>query len=145
MSQQSMFTFQDPTGLSFGDMLRTATRAHAAHLTRSHATPLLASPRITLFPLKLPTITERDAEYTPLSLRIPLPSRQKASALVVSVSALTGMIEIEDQGSTDARAGRARIASNSVNDNVARLLDDLGRLITAVSLPHLPRGCRGLS
>jgi len=113
-------------------MLQIATTTHAAHLTRLHTSPLLASPRIALFPLNLPSIIERDSTVTPLSLQIPLPSRQKSSALVVSVSALTGLIEIEDEGATESRMGRARLASAAVNDQKANLLNDLGRLITAV-------------
>lgn len=46
-------------------------------------------------------------------------------------------MEIEDEGATDARAGRARMASTGINDTKARLVDDLGRLITAVSLADL--------
>ena len=125
--------FKDPSNLSFKDILQTATRAHAAHLTRLLTQPLLGSPRIALFPLNLPSMDERDSEDKPLCLRIPLPTRQKSSALTVAISSLTGLIEVEDEGATDIRVGRAKITSSNVNENRSRLLEDLGRLITAVS------------
>lgn len=130
---------QESGRLDFASILYTATRTHAAHLTRFFTTPLLSSPRLALFPLNLPSVVERDEDTTPVSFRIPLPSRQKQSALVVSVSSMTGLVEIEDESANESRASRARLASVEANKPPGRLLDSLVRLITAVSW-HIPFG-----
>jgi mediator of RNA polymerase II transcription subunit 14 len=116
-------------------ILTTATRTHAAHLTRLISTPLLSSARLAVLPLTPPYLDESSADNdeVPLALRIPLPSKQRPTALVVGISALTGLINIEDEGATEARTARALMACAAINDQRSRLQDDLGRLIVAVS------------
>ena len=109
-------------------MLDTATRNHAAYLTRIQTAPLSGAPRIALFDLNPPTLIETNIPTRPLGLRIPLPSHR----LLVAVSSITGLIEIEDDGSSE-RAERARLATAAVNEQKTRLVDEVGRLMTAVS------------
>lgn len=114
--------------MSLEDLLVTATRTHASHLTRIQVAPLISAPRIALFALNPPSLAESASDSSrPLALRIPLPSHY----LDVGISARTGLIEIEDNGSEDRRA-RAKLATVAINEQKSRLLDDVGRLITAV-------------
>jgi mediator of RNA polymerase II transcription subunit 14 len=96
-------------------------------------TPLLSSPQIALFPLNPPSLLA--SERRPLSLHIPLPSRaaSKRLSLIIGVSALTGLMEIEDEGHGEGREGRAKLVERSVNLEGGRLGDDIGRLMKAVS------------
>ena len=127
---------QDPSNLSLEDLLATATGGHAAHLTRVNTASLLVAPRIVLYPLNPPKLVESDFESTrPLALRIPLPSVQHDAHLVVAVSSLTGLIEIDDEGATTERRTRATLASTAVNEqNKSRLLEEVGKLITSVGI-----------
>jgi len=109
-------------------MLVTATNAHASHSTRARTASLVGAPRVALFAFNPPNLVEADTISTrTLALRIPLPSHH----LLVGVSSLTGLIEIEDDGSPE-RAARAKLATTAVNEQKSRLVDDVGKLITAV-------------
>jgi mediator of RNA polymerase II transcription subunit 14 len=130
---------KDPNGLSIDDMITTSTRIHAAHLTRSLAAPLLASPRIAIFPSSPPSLVESDSSARPVTLQVPLPSRTKSVSLLVGVSARAGLIEIEDEGAREGAASeerrmRVRMTMASVNEGRTRIADDVGRLMIAVSV-----------
>ncbi|WWD22838.1 hypothetical protein CI109_107332 [Kwoniella shandongensis] len=126
----------DPNSLSIEDLLSTATRAHAAHLTRTHTASLLASPRVIQTLLNQPTLRESDdlTLSLPLTLQIPLPSRNRLWSLHIGVSSHNGSIEIEDDGAigNEARANRVKLATTSVNEGKSRLVDDVGRLTIAI-------------
>lgn len=161
---RSMLIQQNSNELSIADILTTATGNHASHLTQHHCNPLLNIPRLRIFPTDPPTLVPSLSESVtrPLSLRVPLPSGQKSTSLLVGISSLTGLVEIEDEGAMasfegpvqgipvaglvggitgigslgkgmEDRGKRAKMASGSVNDGKTKLGDDIGRLITAVS------------
>ncbi|KAI9633134.1 mediator complex subunit MED14-domain-containing protein [Dioszegia hungarica] len=140
----------DPSQLSIADILTEATREHAVHLTRSHCAPLLTSARIGIFPNNPPTLVDTHAETStrPLSMRVPLPGRQRSTAILVGISALTGLIEIEDEGAVpigmEDRGKRAKMACGSVNEGKTRLGDDIGRLITAIITENIEGQMRAL-
>ncbi len=130
---QPLRSLQDPNNQNFEDLLATATRTHASYLTRTQTAPLLNARRIALFALNIPTLVESDlASDLPLALHIPLPSHH----LAVGISSRTGLVEIEDDGSQD-RGARAKLAMTAVNERKSRLLDDVGRLMTAVSFFYI--------
>ncbi|ORY27374.1 hypothetical protein BCR39DRAFT_589263 [Naematelia encephala] len=140
----------DSNALSIENILNLASRTHASLLTRHHTAALLAAPRIALFPADPPQLVETDNTTRPLALRIPLPSRQRQAHLLIGVSSLTGLIEIEDSGSTDSsatspedRGGRAKLATVSANER-GRLMEDVGRLLVAVITENLEAQFRQL-
>lgn len=141
---------QDPTSLSMKDILGTVTKAHASFLARSTFSPLLANPRLALDPLNLPRLVESDSASRPVQLIIPLPPAQGDAHFTVSVSATTGLIEIEDsmkdsgQVLENKRLLQTKLATASVNDQKTRLADDLHRLITAVILETIEDKMRQL-
>jgi mediator of RNA polymerase II transcription subunit 14 len=134
---------QHVADLDIESILSLATRAHAALLTRQQTAAALTASRSLISGQAPPTLVENtDASSTrPLALHIPLPSKQRTANLIVSVSSLTGLLEVEDDGAkylveqngTDDRAQRARMTTSSVNEGRTRLLDDVGRLMAAVS------------
>ncbi|KAK4683698.1 mediator of RNA polymerase II transcription subunit 14, partial [Tremellales sp. Uapishka_1] len=126
----------DPSGIDLEDILLVVTRTHASHLTRLTTSVLLSTSRVTLFPLNPPSLQESpsSSSFQPLSLHVPLPSQTRSSNLVISVSALTGWIQIDDlEGKGGEREKRADMASRNINELKGRLGDDIGRLMTAVS------------
>jgi mediator of RNA polymerase II transcription subunit 14 len=136
-------TDQDPSNIGIEDILVAATRIHAAHLTKAKTAALLTASRLSLFPLNPPALqSSSDLSRPPLALHIPLPSRHRASDLVINVSSKTGLVDISDtganakfgnlEGNETGRAGRVRLACASVNEGKTRLPDDIGRLIIAV-------------
>lgn len=132
------------------DLLQTATRAHASFLARSTFSPLLSNPRLALDPLNLPKLIESDSTSRPVQLIIPLPPAQGDAHFTVSVSATTGLIEIEDsmkdsgQVLENKRLLQTKLATASVNDQKTRLADDLHRLLTAVILETIEDKMRQL-
>ncbi|RSH89438.1 mediator complex subunit [Saitozyma podzolica] len=139
----------DPNGLSIDDMITASTRIHAAHLTRSLAAPLLASPRIAIFPSSPPSLVESDSSARPVTLQVPLPSRTKSVSLLVGVSARAGLIEIEDEGAREGAASeerrmRVRMTMASVNEGRTRIADDVGRLMIAIVMDNLESQMRQL-
>ncbi|OCF71301.1 hypothetical protein I204_07928 [Kwoniella mangroviensis CBS 8886] len=131
----------DPASLDMENLLMSSARAHAAHLTRVQASSLISSPKFILSLLNSPSLQESEDQTSsrPLTLRIPLPSRQRISSLLIGVSAYNGYIEIEDDGSIgdEARANRVELATKSINDGKTRLVDDIGRLTVAVVMENL--------
>ena len=115
--------------LSFKSILEAAARSHAANLLIHHVQPIVNSSRLTIFPLNPPKFTDTN---TGLTFRVPLPSKQKDIAIVSAVSTLTGLIEITDEGGTETRTTRARIATTNINESKSKILDDIARLISAV-------------
>lgn len=94
-------------------------------------------------PLISPSLQE--SETRPLALHISIPSRQRRTQILVWVSPVTGLLEIEDEGARlgigsggEERSNRARLATNGVNSGLAKLGEALKRLIIAVSLPDTP-------
>lgn len=76
----------------------------------------------------------------PLSLVMPLPSQHGEAQLVVAISATSGLIEIEDtsakdngQGLENNRTLRAKMVASGVNEQKARLAEELYRLMLSVS------------
>ncbi|EKD02252.1 hypothetical protein A1Q2_03399 [Trichosporon asahii var. asahii CBS 8904] len=140
----------DSVGLSMKEILGTATRAHASFIARSTFSPLLANPRLALDPLNLPKLIESESAARPVQFIIPLPPAQGAAHFTVSVSATTGLIEIEDsmkdsgQVLENKRLLQTKLATASVNDQKTRLADDLHRLITAVILETIEDKMRQL-
>ncbi|OCF33140.1 hypothetical protein I316_05185 [Kwoniella heveanensis BCC8398] len=138
----------DPGAISLDDILATSTRAHAAHLTRSHTSTLLSSPRFIQTLLNQPTLREAEdiSSTLPLTLHIPLPSHQRVTTLIVGVSSLNGLLEIEDDGSTgnEARATQVRTAAGSVNQGKTRLVDEIGRLTIAIIMENMEMQMRQL-
>jgi mediator of RNA polymerase II transcription subunit 14 len=129
----------DQAAISVEDILLPITRDHAAHLTRHHATPLINNRT----PLIEPELVTTDTR--PLVVRIPIPSQKRDIALKVSVSPITGILDIEDEGAKfsassggDERAIRTRQATHGVNTGTAQLGDALRRLVIAVRM-HLPQ------
>ncbi|WWC85678.1 uncharacterized protein L201_000544 [Kwoniella dendrophila CBS 6074] len=138
----------DSSALDMENILMTSARAHAAHLTRVQASSLISSPKFILSLLNQPTLQESDDPTSPrpLILRVPLPSRQKISSLLIGVSAYNGYIEIDDDGCTgnEARSTRVEMATKSINDGKTRLVDDIGRLTVAVVMETLEDQMRQL-
>nr|XP_019048596.1 hypothetical protein I302_02368 [Kwoniella bestiolae CBS 10118]OCF27526.1 hypothetical protein I302_02368 [Kwoniella bestiolae CBS 10118] len=138
----------DSASLDMENLLMTSARAHAAHLTRVQASSLISSPKFILSLLNSPTLQESEDQNSPrpLTLRIPLPSRQRISSLLIGVSAYNGYIEIEDDGSigNEGRANRVEMATKSINDGKTRLVDDIGRLTVAVVMENLEDQMRQL-
>jgi hypothetical protein len=103
-------------------------------------TPLLLHPRLTIDPLNPPRIAESDSANRPLSVIVPLPAQYgDGGQFVVSVSATSGLIEIEDtsakdngQGLENNRTLRAKMASAAVNEQRGRLAEDVYRLMISV-------------
>lgn len=130
--------------LDIEDVLLSATRYHASLLTRQQTASIMATPPSLIAGRMPPMLVESDISTSarPLSLRIPLPSRLRDSNLIVGVSSITGLIEIEDDGARltgganglDDRTLRARMTTNNVNEGKSRLLEDISRLIAAVSV-----------
>lgn len=141
---------QDSAGLSMKEILGTATKAHASFIARSTFSPLLANPRLALDPLNLPKLVESESAARPVQFVIPLPPAQGEAHFTVSVSATTGLIEIEDsmkdsgQVLENKRLLQTKLATASVNDQKTRLADDLQRLITAVILETIEDKMRQL-
>ena len=46
---------------------------------------------------------------------------------------MTGLIDIEDESGIESRVGRTKLACQGINEQKGRLVEDLNRLITAVS------------
>jgi len=123
------------------ELLQIATQDHAVHLTRAITTPLILSPRIALFPLNPPSLRLTDELETPMSLVVPLPTRQRDASLMVSVSALTGHLVIAESRLTrdvglaqsTERSDRTKAAVSAVNEHKSRLMDEVAKLISAVS------------
>ncbi|WVR03276.1 hypothetical protein IAU60_000267 [Kwoniella sp. DSM 27419] len=138
----------DPTSLDFEEILFSSTRAHAAHLTRAHTSTLLSSPRFIQTLINQPSFREADnpSDPLPLILVIPLPSRKSLSNLTIGVSALNGLIEIGDDGAAgnEARLGRVKLATASINEGKTRLADDIGRLTVAVVMENMEDQMRQL-
>nr|XP_018266491.1 uncharacterized protein I303_00466 [Kwoniella dejecticola CBS 10117]OBR88649.1 hypothetical protein I303_00466 [Kwoniella dejecticola CBS 10117] len=138
----------DPASLDMETLILTSARAHAAHLTRVQASSLVSSPKFILSLLNQPTLqeTEDPDSSCPLTLRIPLPSRLNVSSLLIGVSAYSGYVEIEDDGSigNEARANRVELATKSINDGKTRLVDDIGRLTVAIVMENLEDQMRQL-
>nr|XP_019014394.1 uncharacterized protein I206_00476 [Kwoniella pini CBS 10737]OCF53175.1 hypothetical protein I206_00476 [Kwoniella pini CBS 10737] len=138
----------DPASLDMENLIMTSARAHAAHLTRVQASALISSPKFILSLLNQPTLQESEdpTSSCPLTLRIPIPSRQNVSSLIIGVSAYNGHIEIEDDGSigNEVRAERVELAMKSINDGKTRLVDDIGRLTVAVVMENLEDQMRQL-
>lgn len=132
------------------EILGTATKAHASFIARSTFSPLLANPRLALDPLNLPKLIESESAARPVQFIIPLPPAQGEAHFTVSVSATTGLIEIEDsmkdsgQVLENKRLLQTKLATASVNDQKTRLADDLHRLITAVILETIEDKMRQL-
>ncbi|KAL7420323.1 mediator complex subunit [Cryptotrichosporon argae] len=99
----------NPANLSINDILPAAAQAHAAHLTRALAAPVLISTRLTLFPLNPPSLQESDSDR-PLVAVIPLPGSQRAS-LTVGLSAKTGLLGVEDTGLPEGLWGLEEVAT----------------------------------
>lgn len=124
----------DPSALSIEDVLLPATRAHAAHLIKIHAAPLIANSTR----LISPTLESKPSR--PITLYVPVPARRRKMDLSVSVSHITGRIQIEDEGARfsagsggDERANRTRQATFGVNAGSTPLGEALRRLVMAVS------------
>jgi mediator of RNA polymerase II transcription subunit 14 len=129
---------QDPNGLNIEDIVITATRTHAVHLTQTLAAPLLASSRIALLPKSPPSLVGSESIDRPISLHMPLPSRTKSASLVVGISARTGLVEMEDEGAkegvgSEERRVRVRMVLAGVNEGRTRIMEEIGRLMVAVS------------
>jgi hypothetical protein len=92
-------------------------------------------------PLISPFLQESEAR--PLALHISIPSRQRRTQILVWVSPVTGLLEIEDEGARlgagsggEERVNRARLATNGVNTGMTKLGEALKRLIIAVRRLH---------
>ena len=116
-------------------MVDTATRSHASLRTRDIIAPVLTSTR---FANAIPPVAVEDDEQgrsaRPTSLHVPIPT-QTRSEIRIGVSAITGLLELEDTGAkpgTD-RADRAQTIAKAFNDGRTRLVEDISRLLTAVS------------
>ncbi|KIR31808.1 hypothetical protein I352_05803 [Cryptococcus deuterogattii MMRL2647] len=137
----------DPDALSAEDLLHVCTRTHASHLTRSHGTSLLTSPRFLNASSVQPSLQEStDPSARPLTLRVPLPSRYAVSHLLIGVSPFSGLLEVEDEGAkgNDARAERATMSMKSVNEGKTKLVDDITRLTTAIVVENIEAQMRQL-
>ncbi|OXG84460.1 hypothetical protein C349_02506 [Cryptococcus neoformans var. grubii Br795] len=137
----------DPDALSVEDLLHACTRTHASHLTRSHGTSLLTSPRFLNASSVQPSLQEStDRSARPLTLRVPLPSRYAVSHLLIGVSPFSGLLEVEDEGAkgNEARAERAAMSMKSVNDGKTKLVDDITRLTTAIVVENIEAQMRQL-
>jgi hypothetical protein len=126
----------DPTALSIEDVLLPATRSHAAHLVQIHAAPLIANSTRLMSP------TLESKPMRPITLYVRVPARRRQMDLSVSVSHITGRIEIEDEGAKfsagsggDERTNRTRQATYGVNAGSTLLGEALRRLVIAVSWP----------
>ncbi|KAL1409660.1 mediator complex subunit [Vanrija albida] len=141
----------NPGNLSMKEILTTATRSHARHLSEATITPLLGVHRLTLNPQNPPRIVESDSPTRPLALVVPLSEQHGNAHFTVAVSATTGLIEIEDTSTKDNgqvlennRSLRAKLATASVNDQKTRLADDLHRLLSAVIMEDVEDNLRQL-
>ncbi|KAL0240364.1 hypothetical protein I308_106615 [Cryptococcus tetragattii IND107] len=137
----------DPDALSAEDLLHVCTRTHASHLTRSHGTSLLTSPRFLNASSVQPSLEEStDPSTRPLTLRVPLPSRYAVSHLLIGVSPFSGLLEVEDEGAkgNDARAERVAMSMKSVNEGKTKLVDDITRLTTAIVVENIEAQMRQL-
>ncbi|TXT06056.1 hypothetical protein VHUM_03529 [Vanrija humicola] len=141
----------NPSNLSMKDILTTATRTHAKLLSEVTTAPLLGLQRLTLNPQNPPRIVESDSPTRPLALVVPLSEQHGNAHFTVSVSATTGLIEIEDTSTKDNgqvlennRSLRAKLATASVNDHKTRLADDLHRLLSAVIMEDVEDNLRQL-
>ncbi|CAK9786479.1 hypothetical protein CC85DRAFT_270293 [Cutaneotrichosporon oleaginosum] len=139
----------DPSSLSMKGIVTAATRAHAAHLSRVNTTPLLTNERLILDPLNPPRMEESESSSTrPVSLVVPLPSRGQLS---IAVSSISGLLEIEDSIARDNgqvmennRTLRAKLATNSSNEQKTRLADDVYRLVSAIIVEDIEDNLRQL-
>lgn len=84
----------------------------------------------------------------PVSLIVPLPSRGQLS---IAVSSISGLLEIEDSIARDSgqvmdnnRTLRARLTTNSVNEQKTRLADDVSRLVSAIIVEDIDDNLRQL-
>ncbi|BEI89208.1 uncharacterized protein CcaverHIS019_0205700 [Cutaneotrichosporon cavernicola] len=139
----------DPSSLSMKGIVTTATRAHAAHLSRVNTALLLTNERLILDPHNPPRMEESESSSTrPVCLIVPLPSRGQLS---VSVSSISGLLEIEDSIARDNgqvmennRTLRAKLATNSSNEQKTRLADDVYRLVSAIIVEDIEDNLRQL-
>lgn len=141
----------DPASLSVRDIMTTATRTHASYLARVTTLPLLGNAKLTLDPENPPRMHESQSDARPVQLIVPLPIKNGTAHFVISVAPMTGLIDIEDSAARDSgqvteniRTLRAKLATDSVNEQKTRLADDLWRLISAAIMEDVEDNLRQL-